>query len=200
MLCFDKLKCSINGENLFSDLSVSLLPSSIMYVLGKNGSGKTSLLRAAAGIARFSSGNIYFKKNNIYDLPKPYCTYIGHNLGIKQELTVFENLKYYSSFYNSLEALEASIHYFKLQEIMDKKCYELSSGTQKRVALSKLLSCKSNLWLLDEVETNLDAENKYLLNNLIISKANSGGIILISSHDAPTIKTSQNLLIDDYAN
>jgi len=171
-----------------------------MYVLGKNGSGKTSLLRAAAGIARISSGNIYFKKNNIYDLPKPYCTYIGHNLGIKQELTVFENLKYYSSFYNSLEALEASIHYFKLQKIMDKKCYELSSGTQKRVALSKLLSCKSNLWLLDEVETNLDAENKYLLNNLIISKANSGGIILISSHDAPTIKTSQNLLIDDYAN
>ena len=118
MLCLDKLKCTANGEDLFSSVSVSLLPSSIMYILGKNGSGKTSLLRAVAGIARISSGNIYFKKNNIYDLPKPYCTYIGHNLGLKQELTVFENLKYYSSFYNSLEALEASIHYFKLQDII----------------------------------------------------------------------------------
>ena len=198
MLCFDKLICTIDNKNLFSDLSLCLLPSSILYILGANGSGKTSLLRSTAGIGSSSSGNIYFRGTNIHELPKPYCTYIGHNLGLKPELSVFENLKSHSSFYNSLEALEASIHYFKLHEVLDKKCYELSSGTQKRVALSKLLSCQSDLWLLDEVETNLDAENKHLLNNLIVSKANNGGIILISSHDAPTIKTSQNLYIEDY--
>ena len=200
MLCFDRLTCTLKDKNLFSDLSLCLLPSSIMYIVGENGSGKTSLLRATAGIGECTSGNISFKGKNISELPKAYSTYIGHNLGLKQELTVFENLKYYSSFYNSLEALEASIHYFRLQNILYKKCYELSSGTKKKVALSKLLSCQSDLWLLDEVETNLDAENKQLLNNLIISKANNGGIILISTHNAPTIKTSQNLFISDYIN
>lgn len=198
MLLFDQLSYSIDNRPIFTSLNLNILPSSILYIHGKNGSGKTSLLRMIGGIIAPLKGSILYKWQDIYNLPKPYCTYIGHNLGLKQELTVFENLKFYSSFNNSLETLEASIHYFKLHEIIDKKCYELSRGNQKKVALSKLLSCQSDLWLLDEVEVNLDQENRRLLNNLIISKANNGGIVLITTHDSPTIKTSQNIYIEDY--
>ncbi|MGX6960164.1 MAG: ATP-binding cassette domain-containing protein [Rickettsia endosymbiont of Pentastiridius leporinus] len=217
-------------KDLFN-LSLTFLPSSITYIKGANGCGKTSLLRMIAGIMQPSSGNIYYKNidiNNIvksvgfnykergakpiiigettsnivsefksFDyIPKPYCTYIGHNLGLKLEMTVFENLKFWSELYNSLETLEAAIHYFKLHEILDEKCYNLSKGMQKMVAIARLIACQSNLWLLDEIETNLSKENRDLLNNLIIMKANSGGITLLSSHLENSIKSAQALQLD----
>ncbi|HJD55252.1 MAG TPA: heme ABC exporter ATP-binding protein CcmA [Rickettsia endosymbiont of Pyrocoelia pectoralis] len=182
-------------KDLFN-LSLTFLPSSITYIKGANGCGKTSLLRMIAGITQPSSGNIYYKNVDINNIPKPYCTYIGHNLGLKLEMTVFENLKFWSEIYNSLETLEAAIHYFKLHEILDEKCYNLSKGMHKMVAAARLIACQSNLWLLDEIETNLSKENRDLLNNLIAMKANSGGIILLSSHLENAIKSAQILQLD----
>lgn len=201
MLSFNQLTCTINGTPLFNNLSLTLLPFSITYLQGANGCGKTSLLRIIAGIQKPTKGHIYLGSRPgivIDNIKKPYCTYIGHNFGLKSELTIFENLKFWSSIYNSLEALEASIHYFKLGDILSKKYYQLSAGNQKKVALSTLLSCQSDLWLLDEVESNLDQENRSLLHNLIISKANNGGIVLMTSHEQPAIKTAQILKLEDY--
>jgi heme exporter protein A len=199
MLSLNQLTYTINDRILFNNISITFLPSSIVYLNGANGCGKTSLLRMIAGIQRPTSGHISYKYNSfLEESNKPYCTYIGHNLGLKLQLTVFENLKFWSEIYNSLEVLEASIHYFQLQNILDTKCYELSSGNQKKVALSRLLSCQSDLWLLDEVESNLDQKNRDLLNNLIIAKANNNGIILISSHEKALVKSAQFMNIEDY--
>ncbi|AAU04237.1 heme ABC exporter ATP-binding protein CcmA [Rickettsia typhi] len=192
MLSLHQLQLNIEKRNLF-DLCITFLPSAITYIKGANGSGKSSLLRMIAGIMQPSSGNIYYKNSHINNCQKPYCTYIGHNLGIKLEMTVFENLKFWSEIYNSTETVQAAIHYFKLDYLLDKKCYNLSSGIQKVVAIARLIVCKSDLWLLDEVETNLSKENRDLLNNLIIMKANSGGIILLSSHQESVIKSAQIL-------
>ena len=60
------------------------------------------------------------------------------------------------------------------------------------------MSCQTNLWLLDEVDSNLDQENKELLYNLIISKANNGGIIIITSHSPNNIKSAQIINLEDY--
>lgn len=192
MLLLHQLQFNIEQRNLF-DLSITFLPSAITYIKGANGCGKSSLLRMIAGIMQPNSGDILYKNCNINNIAKPYCTYIGHNLGLKLEMTVFENLKFWSEIYNSAETLYAAIHYFKLHDLLDEKCYTLSSGLQKVVALSRLIACQSDLWLLDEVETNLSKENRDLLNNLIVMKANSGGIILLSSHNENHIKSAQIL-------
>lgn len=193
MLSFHQLKFNIYQKQLFDNLSITFLDSAITYIKGANGCGKTSLLRMVAGIMQPSNGNIFYKNLNINNIAKPYCTYIGHNLGLKLEMTVFENLKFWSEIYNSVETLDAAIHYFKLYDLLDEKCYTLSSGLQKVVALARLIACQSDLWLLDEVETNLSKENRDLLNNLIVMKANSGGIVLLSSHVENHIKSAQIL-------
>ncbi|ABV79796.1 Heme exporter protein A [Rickettsia bellii OSU 85-389] len=193
MLSFHQLKFNIYQKQLFDNLSITFLDSAITYIKGANGCGKTSLLRMIAGIMQPSNGNIFYKNLNINNIAKPYCTYIGHNLGLKLEMTVFENLKFWSEIYNSVETLDAAIHYFKLYDLLDEKCYTLSSGLQKVVALARLIACQSDLWLLDEVETNLSKENRDLLNNLIVMKANSGGIVLLSSHTKNHIKSAQIL-------
>jgi heme exporter protein A len=201
MLSLNSLSLNIGDKRLFSNISMSFLPSSIVYLTGPNGSGKTSLLRMLAGIQRPTSGTITFSRQSldIKFLKKPYCTYIGHNTGIKLELSVFENIKFWSSAYNSIQALQAAIHYFSLEPILDTKCYELSAGNQKKVALCRLLSCKSELWLLDEVYANLDQEGRDLLTGLIIAKADSGGVVFISSHNEPEIKSAQVLNISEYS-
>ncbi|EER21133.1 Cytochrome c biogenesis ATP-binding export protein CcmA [Rickettsia tamurae subsp. buchneri] len=195
MLSLHQLQFNLAQRNLF-DLNITFLPSSITYIKGANGCGKSSLLRMIAGIMQPSSGNIYYRNCNINNIAKPYCTYIGHNLGLKLEMTVFENLKFWSEIYNSAETLYAAIHYFKLHDLLDEKCYSLSSGIQKIVAVARLIACQSDLWLLDEVETNLSKENRDLLNNLIVMKANSGGIVLLSSHLERSIKSAQTLQLD----
>lgn len=180
---------------------MSFLPSSIVYVRGENGCGKTSLLRIIAAIQKPTGGRVTFGINSkpVFTLNKPHCTYIGHHLGIKQELSVFENIKFWSEIFDSPELISASITYFSLEEILDKKCYELSAGNKKKVALSRLILCPSKLWLLDEVDSNLDQSNKELLLNLIVSHANNGGIAFIASHNPPPIKTAQILNLSDYS-
>ena len=196
MLSLSSVCINTSESELIKNFSITFLPSSIVYFRGKNGCGKTSLLRAIAGIKGISSGQITFGKNNIIleDLVKPYCVYIGHKTGVKTELTVIENIEFWAKTYNSPELVSAAIFYFKREDYIHTKCYALSAGQKQRVALAKLLACSSPIWLLDEVENNLDTNSRELLNNLIISKANNGGIIIASSHTEPLIKSA--LVID----
>lgn len=196
MLSLSSVCINTNESELIKNLSITFLPSAIAYFRGKNGCGKTSLLRAIAGIKEVSSGQITFGKNNtpIEELPKPYCIYIGHKTGVKPELTVIENIEFWAKTYNSPELVSAAIFYFQLEEYIHTKCYALSAGQQQKVALAKLLACSSQVWLLDEVENNLDSSSRQLLTNLLISKANNGGIIIASSHTETLIKSA--LIID----
>ena len=200
MLSLNSVCIKIHDLTLIRNFSITFLPSAIVYLKGENGSGKTSLLRSIAGIQNLSLGNITFGKNNtpIEHIAKPYCTYIGHKTGIKPELSVIENIEFWAKIYNSYESVSAAIFYFKLEKITNTKCYELSAGQRQKVALTRLLACSSRLWLLDEVENNLDSEGKELLNRLIISKADSGGIIIATSHNEPSIKSALIINIGDY--
>lgn len=200
MLSLNSVCINTNKLSLIANLSLTLLPSAIVYLKGKNGSGKTSLLRTIAGIQELSNGYISFGKNNtpIENFQKPYCVYVGHKTGIKPELTVAQNIEFWAKIYNSPELVSAAIFYFKLEEYANTKCYELSAGQKQKVALARLLACSSQIWLLDEPESNLDPTSKQLLNNLIISKANSGGIIIASSHHEISIKSALIINIEDY--
>ena len=200
MLSLQSLSFITQDQKVFQDISLTLFPSSIVYLKGKNGSGKTSLLRMLAGIQKPTSGDITYGKESIpiNKFDKPFCTYIGHKTGLKQELSVIDNLKYWAQLYNTEELVNAAIVYCQLQEHAYKKCYELSAGNQKKVALAKLITCQSKLWLLDEVGTNLDDTNKKLLINLIVSQADNGGIVFISSHHEPEIRTALTINMSDY--
>ncbi|WP_375326941.1 heme ABC exporter ATP-binding protein CcmA [Candidatus Tisiphia endosymbiont of Nemotelus uliginosus] len=199
MLSFEQLTFEIGKRNFFSSINMTLLPTSIVYLQGPNSCGKTSLLRMISGMQNPTKGRVLYRALECEEVKKPYCNYIGHNIGLKSQITILEHLQFWSKIYGAIELLEPTIYYFKLHNVLREKCYTLSAGNQKKVALAKLMLCQTDLWLLDEIEANLDQENKALLYNLIISKANNGGIIILTSHMHPMITTGQIINLQEYS-
>lgn len=199
MLICNDISLNASGKQIFCGAGFTLFPNSISYLRGSNGSGKSSLLRMIAGIQKPSFGAISFFGYDINNIEKPFANYIGHNIGIKDELTVLENIKIWAQLYDSESLISAALYYFGLMEIMDTKAYTLSAGNRQKIALARLLSCESDLWLLDEVDAHLDAQNRALLNNAIISKASNGGIVIITSHAKPEFKNVIDIDMEDFS-
>jgi len=198
MLCFKNLKLSVSERVLVPSISVTLFPGSITYVTGKNGAGKTTLLQTIAGLKDIKSGNITLHKLKINDFVKPYCLLAGHNNGLEKEMRVIDQLEFWAKCYNSEPMIPAAIQFWDLGDVLDRKITELSEGNAKKVSLSRLTCCHADLWLLDEVETNLDENNLKFLHYAISSKASSGGIVIITSHQSNRIKGSQELKLEDF--
>lgn len=198
MLSIEELSMKIDKKKLISDLSVTFLPGSITYIVGKNGSGKTSLLKTIAGLKKIQSGKISFFGEELDRICRPYCLYIGHNLGFEEDMKIIDQLEFWASSYNSTEMIEAAVHYWDLDEYIEDYPSSLSAGNKKKLALSRLTCCYSDLWLLDEVETNLDDNNLRFLQHAIISKANSGGTIIITTNSSDRIKQSQTIKLEDF--
>ena len=147
MLICDNLTIAREGNILLKDVGFTLFPGALLVLQGSNGAGKTSLLEAIAGIREPQKGEMYYDTR---------VSYLGHKLAIKPQLTIAENLIFWSSLYESELMISAALHYFQLQDYVDTPCKNLSAGMLKRVSLARIMSCASNIWLLDEPETNLD--------------------------------------------
>ncbi|MDX2049776.1 MAG: heme ABC exporter ATP-binding protein CcmA [Rickettsiaceae bacterium] len=198
MLLLNNIRINVNNKTLIENLSVSILPGSITYVTGKNGSGKTTLLKTLANLKKPSKGEIKLYNHTLEELQKPYCLYLGHKQGLEDSQTVLEHLKFWSKCYHSLEMVISAIKFWDLEDILEKDISELSEGQKRRVTLSKLTLCHSKLWLLDEVEVNLDQEILKFLHYAITIKANSGSIIFLATNTKERIKFSQQINIEDY--
>ena len=179
----ENLYLKYESKQIFDKVSITLLPGAITVLSGKNGSGKTSLLRMLGGIIPIAGDSkILIDGHKISEVQKPYLNFIEHQTAVLDHLTVLENLTFWAKAYGSELLILSALSYFNLLEFIDSKCLELSVGNKKKVALARLVCCQSDLWLLDEVEVNLDEENRNLLYNLIAIKSNNGGIIVMSSH------------------
>jgi heme exporter protein A len=182
------LACVRGDRELFRDINFSLEAGGLMQVRGPNGSGKTSLLRMLCGLSNPAAGEIRWCGKSIRSLSGDYfaaVTYIGHLSGTKDDLTVIENLLISSalagfeiSFNQASEALE----YMGLggRETLPVKV--LSQGQRRRVALARLLVCKTSLWILDEPLVALDVMAVQLIQELLEQHLKQGGMVVMTTH------------------
>ena len=200
MITLKSLKFAIDEQTIFENIALTLLPSSIMLTKGSNGSGKTSLLRMLAGIMPPSDGEILFGREQLplNNLQKPYCTYIGHQLALSENVIVEDMLCYWAGLFGTKMLVGAAIQYFDLVDILNMRCAQLSQGNKKKLALARLIICPTKLWLLDEVDSNLDQSNLELLLKLIITHADNGGIAVLTSHNDLPLKTAQIIHMDQF--
>lgn len=187
MLEAKNLSCVRDERTLFSGLSFSVNPGDIIQVEGANGAGKTSLLRILAGLAQPESGEVLWNGKNTLRHREQYhqdLLFLGHQPGIKSMLTPFENLQFYQAVRQATDrqAIWQALEQVGLVGYEDLPVTQLSAGQQRRVALARLWLSNSPLWILDEPLTAIDKQGVVELTALFEQHAQSGGLVLLTTH------------------
>lgn len=186
LLQINDLSCIRDDRVLFEHLSLSLDGGQMLLVEGRNGSGKTSLLRILTGLKLADAGDILWRGESITRLGADYyeaVNYIGHHDGIKRELTCLENLRLVQAMGKPASIdLDEGLEQVNLYRYGDTPVGNLSAGQKRRLALARLLVAESELWILDEPFTSLDKRSMAMFEALFERHLQQSGLIVMTSH------------------
>lgn len=190
---------------MFQDLSFRIEPGMVLHIKGANGSGKTTLLRIICGLTLADSGEILWNDKPISKQKDEYFTqlsYVGHTDGIKQDLTVEENLQVAAVLAQGKQQrpktidLQDTMHQVGLNKKRYAFAYALSAGQRRRLALGRCLLNDTSIWVLDEPLTALDAEGVRLVEDLIKQHIQRNGIAIVTSHQKLDIHDSHYQILE----
>ncbi|MBX2831834.1 MAG: heme ABC exporter ATP-binding protein CcmA [Rhodospirillales bacterium] len=196
----------LRGERLvFGGLSFAAKSGDAIMLRGRNGAGKSSLLRVMAGLLAPRSGALCWNGENIADdraAHQSRLQYLGHQDAIKPVLSVRDNLRLWGQLrgVSQLDAvIDAALHALDIHHLARITGRYLSSGQKRRTALARILIGQSDLWLLDEPTVGLDRESCAELSQLIADFRATGGIVIYSTHIDLDVKNPNILDLDDFA-
>ena len=166
LLRFEGVTCRRGGRLLFEDLDLQLGPGEALHLTGPNGTGKSSLIRLAAGLLHAESGRI----------DRSDCALADEHLALDRELPLLRALGFWSG--DVRQAMDA----LDLARLADVPVRLLSTGQAKRATLVRVAASGAPLWLLDEPLNALDADGVERLDALIARHLEGGGAVLAASH------------------
>jgi heme exporter protein A len=171
---------------VFAEVAFTLQAGDALLLRGRNGAGKSSLLRLLAGLLEPAAGSLSWRGRPIAEDPAAHrsrCHLIGHGSPLKGPLTARENLRFMAAVCGAPAApIERALAGFELAELAGVPAAYLSAGQKRRLALARLLAAPRPLWLLDEPEAGLDAANRERLAGAVAAHRADGGIAVIATH------------------
>ncbi len=177
------------GERvLFRNFSLEIAAGEAVALIGANGAGKTSLLRAVAGFLRPIAGSLTFIGADgplpADDARRAVCHMVGHQDGLKPGRRAREELIFQARWTGGDEpAALAAAARLGITRLLDLEVRVLSAGQRRRLALARIIASPRALWLLDEPLAPLDAASRALVGTLMTEHLDGGGMILAAVHD-----------------
>lgn len=162
---------SRGGLPVLAGVNFTLTAGQALILRGPNGIGKTTLLRAVAGLQNFDSGVLTGED----------IAYASHADGVKATLTVRENLAFWAACFGQ-NTVDMAITALNLTDLADRVAGNLSAGQKRRLGLARLLVTGRSIWVLDEPTISLDAASVALFAKVIQDHLTSGGSALIATH------------------
>jgi heme exporter protein A len=182
------LACRRGGRLVFEGLSFSLEAGELLTLTGRNGRGKTTLLRALALLVPADSGTILWQGAEVRDDREGWrgrLAWLGHHEGLKGDLTVAENIAIAERLRGrTIDAarLEAALAVFDLAALALRAVRTLSAGQRRRAALARVVATHADFWLLDEPLNALDAPAQMALRAALATHLAKGGAAIAATH------------------
>jgi len=169
----ENLACARGSMQVLAGVTFAVAPGEALILRGPNGAGKTTLLRTLAGLTPPLAGTI--------DAPEDAIAYAGHADGLKAQLSVAENLRFWAGVFAGGDVADA-VAAFDLTNLADRPAGNLSAGQKRRLSLARLLVTGRPVWCLDEPTVSLDTENVARFARAVENHLKTGGCTVIATH------------------
>ena len=189
----ENLSCVRSNKVVFENINFEVFPGENLEIIGSNGSGKTTLLRTILGLIKPEKGIINWLDENdkFNDFRTFECFYQGHQLGIKNLLTVYENLK----LTHGAKGMDENKIYECLERVGLMRINELASnlsvGQRKRISIARWLLKNFKIYFIDEPFSALDDEATSMIEHLIQELNLKGCSFIITGHRPSQVKANR---------
>jgi heme exporter protein A len=187
------LVCIRGGREVFAGVGFTIGQGEALVVTGRNGAGKSSLLRMIAGLVRIAGGRLTLTAADPDRTLAEQAHYLGHQDALKPSLSVAENLKFWTRYLGGKEPPQAPLVAVGLGALADLPAAYLSAGQRRRLSIARLVAVKRPLWLLDEPTSTLDSEAQGTLAYLMREHLGGGGLIVAATHGAIGLERAREL-------
>jgi heme exporter protein A len=192
------LACRRGGRDVFAGIGFSVGSGQSLTVRGRNGAGKSSLLRMVAGLVRVAAGQIALEGGDPELTLGEQAHYLGHQDALKPSLSVGENLLFWSAFLGVAAAgIVEPLTAVGLDTLADLPAAYLSAGQRRRLSIARLLTVQRPVWLLDEPTSTLDAAAQERLREIMQAHLAGGGLILAATHGTLGLADAQELQLGE---
>ena len=197
----ENIEC-VRGERMvLQGVGFRVQSGDALVLTGPNGAGKSTLLRLMAGLMRPVDGRLAWADADTFEdiaddsgAHNQRVVYVGHADAVKPALSVRDNVSFWAEI-NGGGGLDpdAALTALGIPHLVDLPARYLSAGQRRRVALTRILTTKAPLWLLDEPTTALDSAAAAMLADLIKNHRTQGGMVVTSTHTDLGLDSVQNL-------
>ena len=177
-----KLNKSYGEKQVLKDVNLTLEKGKIIGLLGKNGTGKTTLIKIINNLLTPTSGSVLVKGKNVGVESKKIISYLPERTYLDKGMKVNEVIKFFSDFYEDFDSEKAHKLLKDLDLDTNQKLSKMSKGMQEKVQLVLVMSRKAQLYILDEPLGGVDPATRDYILDTILTNFNEGASVIISTH------------------
>ena len=173
---------SYEGKQVLKDINLKIPKGKIIGLLGKNGTGKTTLIKLINDLLTPTSGEILINGKKPGIESKEIISYLPERTYLDREMKVKDAIKYFEEFYKNFDSKKAVKLLKDLDLDVDTKISKMSKGMQEKLQLILVMSRNAQLYILDEPLGGVDPATRDYILDTILSNFCEGASVLISTH------------------
>lgn len=176
------LSKSFGTKEVLKDINLTIPRGKIIGLLGKNGMGKSTLIKLINDLLTPSKGTILINGKEVGIESKKIISYLPERTYLDKSMTIDKTLKFFQEFYDNFDIEKAKKLVKDLGLEMNLKISKMSKGMQEKLQLILVMSRKAELYILDEPLGGIDPATRDYILDTILTNFNEGASVIISTH------------------